>query len=123
MAAAGEPQVGAGAAEGDAGAPHDGEEAAEGFAGEAAGWSQLGPDGGTTIVGATGFVGRAAAGGAHVEATPAVWLFGDAGRTGGAAFFFRCRRRVLKYRIAAKSAATAKIMSAYSTGIGLESSF
>jgi hypothetical protein len=93
-AAAGEPQVGAGAADGDADPPHDGDEAAEVFAGEAAGWSQLGPaGGGTTIVGATGC---AAAGGAHVEATPAVWLFGDAGRTGGAAFFFLWRRRVLR---------------------------
>ena len=95
--AAGEPQVGAGAAEGDAGAPHEGEVAAEGFAGEAAGWSQLGPaGGGTTIVGATGFVGRASAGGAHVDATPAVWLVGDAGRTGGALFLRLFRRRVLR---------------------------
>ncbi|HEV1991339.1 MAG TPA: hypothetical protein VGR34_00575, partial [Candidatus Dormibacteraeota bacterium] len=94
--AAGEPQVGAGAAESDAGPPHEGEVAAEGFAGEAAGWSQLGPaGGGTTIVGATGFVGRAKAGGAHVEATPAVWLVGDAGRTGGAAFLRLCRRRAV----------------------------
>jgi len=32
------------------------------------------------------------AGGAHVEATPALWA-GDAGRTGGADFFFLRRLR------------------------------
>jgi hypothetical protein len=50
--------------------------------------------GGATMVGAT-VAGRAGAGGAHVAATPAVWVAGAAGRTGGAAFFLR-RRRVLR---------------------------
>jgi hypothetical protein len=68
-----------------------------GLAGDAAGWSQLGDGvGGTTIVGATGLIGRAAAGGAHVEATPAVWLIGDAGRTGGATFLCFRFLRVLR---------------------------
>jgi hypothetical protein len=63
--------------------------------GEAAGWSQLGDDdGGTTTVGAIGLgTWVAEAGGAQVEATPAVWFTGDAGRTGGADFFRRRRRR------------------------------
>jgi hypothetical protein len=66
-----------------------------GLAGEAAGWSQLGDVGGTTMVGATGLLDRVAiVGGAHVEATPAVWLVGVAGRTGGAAFL-RLRSRTL----------------------------
>ena len=64
-----------------------------GFAADAAGWSQLGEDGGaTTTVGAIGLgVWTAMAGGAQVEATPAV-MAGDAGRTGGADFL-RLRRR------------------------------
>ena len=37
-------------------------------------------------------VWTAMAGGAQVEATPAVWLAGDVGRTAGAAFL-RLRRR------------------------------
>jgi len=88
-AAAGEPHVGAGAAGGAPGAPHV---PWPGFAGDAAGWSQLGEDGGgTTTVGAIGLgAWTAMAGGAQVEATPAVWA-GDAGRTGGADFF-RLRR-------------------------------
>ena len=48
------------------------------------------------MVGATGAVGRADAGGAQVEATPAVCVVGDAGRTGGAAFLRLCLRRVRK---------------------------
>ena len=73
--------------------------------------------GGETIVGATGVIaGRAGVGGAHVAATPAVWLVGAAGRTGGADFFLR-RRLVLRYSAAAIRAATARMMSAYSTGI------
>jgi hypothetical protein len=85
----GEPQVGAGAAGGAPGAPQVPWPA---FAGEAAGESQLGePDGGTTTVGAIGLgVCTAIAGGAQVEATPALWA-GDAGRTGGADFL-RLRR-------------------------------
>jgi hypothetical protein len=47
-----------------------------------------------TIVGAT-VAGRGGVGGAHVAATPAVWLAGAAGRTGAAVFFFR-RRRVVR---------------------------
>ncbi|MFI4978630.1 MAG: hypothetical protein ACHQC8_08155, partial [Solirubrobacterales bacterium] len=65
-------------------------------AGDAAGWSQLGEvDGGTTTVGAIGLCPwTAIAGGAQVEATPAVWAAtGDAGRTGGADFFFLRRLR------------------------------
>ena len=46
------------------------------------------------MVGATGLPDLASAGGAQVEATPAVWLVGVAGRTGGADFF-RLRRRTL----------------------------
>jgi hypothetical protein len=66
-----------------------------GFACEEAGWSQLGDEPGcTTTVGA--MAGLAVGGGAHVEATPAVWLFGAAGRTGGADFFFLRRRRVIR---------------------------
>jgi len=82
--------VGAGAAGGAPGAPHV---PWPGFAGEAAGESQLGePDGGTTTVGAIGLgPWTAMAGGAQVEATPAVWLAGATGRTGGADFF-RLRR-------------------------------
>jgi len=60
-----------------------------------AGWSQLGDvPGCTTTVGAT--AGLAAGGGAQVDATPAVWLVGAAGRTGGADFFFLWRRRVIR---------------------------
>ncbi|HYU63264.1 MAG TPA: hypothetical protein VEN12_05735 [Verrucomicrobiae bacterium] len=51
--------------------------------------------GGATIVGATE-AGRAGVGGAHVAATPAVWLLGVAGRTGGADFFLLRRLRVLR---------------------------
>jgi len=88
--------VGAGPAGGAPGAPHAGD-VAPGFDGEAAGWSQLGDEvGGTTIVGATGLTGLAAAGGAHVDATPAVWLVGDVGRTGGATFLCLRRLRVLR---------------------------
>lgn len=43
------------------------------------------------MVGAT-VAERGCAGGAHVAATPAVWLFGAAGLTGGAPFFLRRRR-------------------------------
>ncbi len=46
------------------------------------------------MVGATA-AGRAGTGGAHVAATPAVWLVGAAGRTGGDFFFLR-RRRVTR---------------------------
>jgi hypothetical protein len=67
------------------------------LAGEAAVWSQLGEVvGGTTMVGATGLTGLAAAGGAQVEATPAVWLAGEAGRTGGATFLCLRLLRVLR---------------------------
>jgi hypothetical protein len=63
-------------------------------AGEA-GAPQLG-EGGTTTVGAIGLGARVAiAGGAQVAATPAVWFIGAAGRTGGPAFFFLRRPRVL----------------------------
>ena len=114
--AAGEPHVGAGAAGGAPGAPHV---PWPGFAGDAAGWSQLGDDdGGTTTVGAIGLgVWTAMAGGAHVDATPADWAAGDAGRTGGAAFL-RLRRLLTRmYRMPATSAVTARIMYAYSTDI------
>jgi hypothetical protein len=47
------------------------------------------------MVGATA-AGRAGTGGAQVAATPAVWLVGAAGRTGGADFFFLRRRRVIR---------------------------
>jgi len=47
------------------------------------------------MVGATGLPDLAIAGGAHVDATPAVWLVGAAGRTGGADFL-RLRRRTLR---------------------------
>jgi hypothetical protein len=88
--------VGAGPAGGAPGAPQAGE-VTPGLAGDAAGWSQLGDGvGGTTIVAATGPVGCAAAGGAQVEATPAVWLIGDAGRTGGATFLCLRFLRVLR---------------------------
>ena len=53
------------------------------------------PGGGATIVGATEG-GRAGVGGAQVAATPAVWFVGAPGRTGGAAFFFLRRRRVIR---------------------------
>jgi len=67
------------------------------------------------MVGATGLAGRdAGVGGAQVAATPAVWLAGAAGRTGGADFFLRLRR-VLIYRMAASKATTARMMSATST--------
>jgi hypothetical protein len=46
------------------------------------------------MVGATGLPEWAIAGGAHVEATPAVWLVGVAGRTAGADFL-RLRSRTL----------------------------
>ncbi len=48
------------------------------------------------MVGATGLPDLPIAGGAQVEATPAVWLVGVAGRTGGATFFFFRRVRVLR---------------------------
>jgi len=92
--AAGEPHVGDGAPGGAAGDPQAGE-VFPGFACEEAGWSQLGDEPGcTTTVGAT--AGLAAGGGAHVEATPALWPVGAAGRTGGADFFFLRRRRVIR---------------------------
>jgi hypothetical protein len=70
-------------------------------------------DGGETIVGATGL---APAGGAQVAATPAVWLAGAAGRTGGADFFLRLWR-ALRNRTPATRAASARRMYAYSTGM------
>jgi hypothetical protein len=105
--------VGAGAAGGAPGAPHW-----PGFAGDAAGWSQLGePEGGTTTVGAIGLgVWTAMAGGAQVEATPALWA-GEAGRTGGADFLRLRRLRTRMYRRPATSAVSARIMYAYSTDI------
>ena len=48
------------------------------------------------MVGATGLAGLAEAGGAHVDATPAVWFVGDAGRTGGATFLCLRLLRVLR---------------------------
>jgi len=68
------------------------------------------------MVGATE-AGRAGVGGAHVAATPAVWLAGAAGRTGGADFFLR-RRRVLRYSRATTIAATeSMIVSRFWSGI------
>lgn len=72
-----------------------------------AGAPQLPADGGgATIVGAT-LAALGCAGGAHVAATPAVWLAGAAGRTGGPPFFLRLRLRVRRYRIATAMANSA----------------
>jgi len=92
-AAAAAPHAGDGAG----GAPQfgdaDGGLEGEVTAGEAGDPQPPGAGGGATMVGATG---RAGVGGAHVAATPAVWLVGAAGRTGGADFFFLRRRRVIR---------------------------
>src|SRR5438309_11865356 len=97
-----------------AGEAGDPQPPAAGLAAAAAAHPELG---GETIVGATGVIaGRAGVGGAHVAATPAVWLVGAAGRTGGADFFLR-RRLVLRYSVAAIRAATARMMSVYFSGI------
>jgi len=72
--------------------------------------------GGATIVGAT-VAGRAGVGGAHVAATPAVWLAGAPGRTGGLDFFLR-RRRVRRYSTATTIAATeSRIIRTFVSGI------
>src|SRR5204863_7878741 len=61
--------------------------------------------------------GRAGVGGAHVAATPAVWLAGAAGRTGGLDFFLR-RRRVRRYSTATTIAATeSRIIRRFVSGI------
>jgi hypothetical protein len=91
--AAGAPQAGdvaPGVTAGEAGWPHP--PAVAGRAGVPA--PQPG-EGGVTTVGAM-VAGRAGAGGAHVAATPAVWFTGAGGRTGGADFLLRRRRRVLR---------------------------
>jgi hypothetical protein len=100
--APGELQAGAG----EEAPPHEGD--VEGGAGAAAGGPQPPAAGGLTIVGATA-AGLACTGGAQVAATPAVWLVGAGGRTGGADFF-RCRRRVRRYRRATTIAATESTM-------------
>jgi hypothetical protein len=72
--------------------------------------------GGATIVGAI-VPGLGWAGGAQVAATPAVWLVGAAGRTGGATFFRR-RRRVRRYRRATTIAPTeSRIVSRFRSGM------
>ncbi|HUY74282.1 MAG TPA: hypothetical protein VMW11_07200 [Candidatus Dormibacteraeota bacterium] len=65
------------------------------------------------MVGATGLGARdAGVGGAQVAATPAVCLAGAAGRTGGATFFLRLLRLLIK-RMAAMRATSARRMYAY----------
>ncbi len=116
--AGGEPHAGAGeneagaATAGDAGAPQP-----PGAGGpDATGAPHALEGGGATIVGATAPV-LGCAGGAQVAATPAVWLAGAGGRTGGADFFFRRRLRVIRYSPPVIRAATARIMTAYSVGM------
>jgi hypothetical protein len=76
-----------------AGEAGDPQPPALGLAGAGLPHPPAGAGGGATMVGAT-LADLGCTGGAQVAATPAVWLAGAAGRTGGPPFFLRRRLRV-----------------------------